>query len=144
MTYAREAMQRGLGTAEIEQIDLVGDSLERRRVPIRHEPVDLTFSYLAPVRVIVGTDVSLPGTIGHFKSVADVWHKDHIWGLVRLYLGGTPTIMLGRADDFGFEQHLLDGPYITIDDAVDARYTDPIRRSGISAATRSVTGCTRS
>ena len=122
MTYAREAMRRGLGTTHVADIEVTGETLRDRRVAIRREPVDLTFAYLAPVRVIVGDGVSLPGTIGHFKSVADVWHEDHVWDLIRAYRRGTPTIMIGRADDPDFERHLDEGPYVTIDDAVDDRY----------------------
>jgi len=122
MTYVREAVSRGLGTADLTRIGIVGQSLEAVRTSIRQNPVDLSFSYLLPVRVIVGEGVSLPGTIGHFKSVADVWHKDGIWNLIRLYVGGTPTIMIGRTKDSDFEGHLAVGPYITIDDAVEDRY----------------------
>jgi hypothetical protein len=39
-----------------------------------------------------------------------------------LYRGGTPTIMIGRAEDPDFGQHLAKGPYVTIDDVVDDRY----------------------
>src|SRR5215210_4851221 len=31
-------------------------------------------------------------------------------------------IMIGRCEDLRFEQHLEQGPYITVDDAVDDRY----------------------
>ncbi len=122
MTYAREAASRGLGTTDLAHIDVLGEPLEAVRTPVRQHPIDLTFSYLAPVRVIVGGGVSLPGTIGHFKSVADVWHKDGIWTLIRLYRRGTPTIMIGRAEDPDFDQHLAEGPYVTIDDVVDEPY----------------------
>jgi hypothetical protein len=122
MTYTREAVSRGLGTADLTHVEVLGESLDAVRTPICQNPVDLSFSYLAPIHVIVGEGVSLPGTIGHFKSVADVWHKDHIWDLICLYRGGTPTIMIGRAEDPDFEQHLAEGPYVTIDDVVDDRY----------------------
>lgn len=122
MTYAREAESRGLGTTDLARIEIVGEALEAVRTPIEPNVVDLSFGYLAPVRVFVGAGVSLPGTIGHFKSVADVWHEDHVWDLIRLYRRGTPTIMIGRAEDPDFEQHLAAGPYVTIDDVVDDRY----------------------
>ena len=79
--------------------------------------------YLAPVRVIVGEGVSLPGTIGQLKRVTDVWHKDRIWDLIRLYRRGTPKVMIGRAKGADFEQHLAAGPYVTVADVVDDRYT---------------------
>ncbi len=83
--------------------------------------MDESFSYLGPVRVILGEGVSWPGTIGHFKSVADLWHKGRNWEMIAR-VRGEPTIMIGRAHDPDFEQHLAQGPYLTIDDAVDDRY----------------------
>jgi uncharacterized protein (DUF362 family) len=74
MTYAREAVSRGLGTADLMHVEVLGESLDAVRTPIR------------------------------------------------LYRGGTPTIMIGRAEDPDFEQHLAEGPYVTIDDVVEDRY----------------------
>jgi hypothetical protein len=122
MTYAAEAAERGLGTRDAASIDVVGEDLERVRVHATPNRYDPSFRYLAPVRVIVGEGVSLPGTIGHFKSVADVWHQNHVWDLIRLFRRGTPTLMIGRADDPDFERHVTAGPYVTIDDVVADRY----------------------
>ena len=122
MAYVQEAASRGLGTNDLARIQILGTSLDSARKPIRQNKIDLSFKYLSLVRVIVGEEVSLPGTIGHFKSVADIWHKDHVRDLIRLYRGGAPTIMIGRADDPDFDRHLSEGPYITIDDAVKDEY----------------------
>lgn len=121
MTYAGEAADRGLGTKTIAEISIVGESLDEVKKPVRQNDVDLSFAYLRPVRVIVGKNVSLPGTIGHFKSVADIWHERGLWDLIILYRG-TPTIMIGLAEDPDFEKHLSEGPYVTVDDAVDDTY----------------------
>jgi hypothetical protein len=68
ITYAREALSRGLGTTDLARIEVLGEALEAIRTPIRQNPVDLSFSYLAPVRVIVGEGVNLPSIIGHFPA----------------------------------------------------------------------------
>jgi uncharacterized protein (DUF362 family) len=122
MSYATEAAGRGLGVAAAPAINVLGESVEAVRVRVERGTYDPSFAYLQPVRVIVGEGVSLPGTIGHFKSVADVWQQHRVWDLVRLYRRATPTIMIGRADDPDLERRVAAGPYVTIDDAVDDRY----------------------
>jgi uncharacterized protein (DUF362 family) len=121
LVYAAVGGRRGLGEFDPARIELLGVRLNEAVVPLTPATVDPTFAYLGPVRVLVGEGVSWPGTIGHFKSVADLWHKDHRWELIAR-VRGTPTIMIGRAEDPDFEQHLNDGPYVTVDDVVDDRY----------------------
>ena len=121
LVYAKVAAARGLGQIDPEKLDVIGTPLSEARTSLAPATVDPTFSYLGPVRVILGDRVSWPGTIGHFKSVADIWHKDRNWELVAR-VRGTPTIMIGHAEDLEFEHHLTEGPYVTVDDAVDDRY----------------------
>jgi uncharacterized protein (DUF362 family) len=121
LVYAKVAAERGLGQIDPARLELVGASVEDGQVPVTPATVDPSFSYLGPVRVIVGDGVSWPGTIGHFKSVADIWHKDRNWELIAA-VRGKPTIMIGAAEDPEFEQHLSEGPYVTVDDAVADRY----------------------
>jgi uncharacterized protein (DUF362 family) len=121
LVYARVGALRGLGEFDPAAINVIGTPLPEARTPLRPSLIDPGFHYLGPVRVIVGQGVSWPGTIGHFKSIADLWHKDHRWELIAR-VRGQPTIMIGKAEDPDFEAHLADGPYITIDDAVDDQY----------------------
>jgi uncharacterized protein (DUF362 family) len=121
LTYARVGAARGLGEPDPARIQLVGVPLAEARTRVKATVIDERFGYLGPVRVIVGEGVSWPGTIGHFKSVADIWHKGGNWQMIAR-VRGTPTIMIGRAEDPEFERHLQEGPYITIDDAADDRY----------------------
>jgi uncharacterized protein (DUF362 family) len=121
LTYAKVGAARGLGELDPGHIHVVGVRPDEARTPLRPATIDPTFTYLGPVRVIVGDEVSWAGTIGHFKSVADLWHKGKNWEMIAR-VRGTPTIMIGRAEDPEFEQHLEQGPYITIDDAASDRY----------------------
>jgi uncharacterized protein (DUF362 family) len=121
LLYARIAEERGLGTRDPSRIQILGAPIEEVRTPLRPTDLDLSFRYLAPVRVLVGEDVSMPGTVGHFKFVADLWHRDHAWELIRR-ARGTPTFLLGRTEDPDFEAHVAEGPYVTIDDTVPDRY----------------------
>jgi len=69
--------------------------------------------------------VTLPGTIGHVKSVLDSMLRRGELKQV-IWLKGTPTIMVGEIDDPHFEEHLKEGPYIVFDDAAKPRYkSDP-------------------
>lgn len=121
LTYAKVAASRGIGKFDPDNIQVLGVPLSAARTTVTPTVVDKEFTYLKPVRVIVGEGVSLPGTIGHFKSVADIWHKQGSWDLIRL-ARGTPTIMIGRSEDLDFDRHLEEGPYICIDDAADDKY----------------------
>ena len=121
LTDAKVGAARGLGELDPGHIHVVGVRPDEARTPLRPATIDPTFTYLGPVRVIVGDEVSWAGTIGHFKSVADLWHKGKNWEMIAR-VRGTPTIMIGAAEDPEFEQHLDQGPYITIDDAASDRY----------------------
>lgn len=63
----------------------------------------------------------MAGTLGHFKGFADLWQKNHFWEPV-VALHGTPTFMIGRAEDPAFEQHLKQGKYFVIDDVAYEKY----------------------
>jgi uncharacterized protein (DUF362 family) len=118
--FAREAEQRGLGTRD--PIAYVGVPLEE--VAFQAWPGHTGFDYL-PINLLVGSDVSLAGTIGHVKSVLDSMLRRGELNQV-IWLKGTPTIMIGAADDPHFEQHLKDGPYIVFDDSARPEYkNDP-------------------
>jgi uncharacterized protein (DUF362 family) len=121
LTYAKVGAARGLGELDPTRIRTLGASLEEARTPVEPARLDERFGYLGPVRVIVGEGVSWPGTLGHFKTVADLWHKGRNWEMIAR-VRGTPTIMIGRADDPEFERHAAEGPYVTVDDAVKDRY----------------------
>ena len=69
----------------------------------------------------MGEGVTLAGTLGHFKGFADFWQTLHSWDAV-VAVRGKPTIMIGRAEDPDFEQHLDEGPYVVIDDVAADKY----------------------
>jgi uncharacterized protein (DUF362 family) len=120
LNFAAEAEARGLGIRE--PIDFVGVPLEN--VAIHAWAGHSDFNYL-PINFLVGKGVTLPGTIGHVKSVLDSMLRrgelKHV-----IWLKGTPTIMVGEIDDPNFEEHLQEGPYVVFDDAAKPRYkSDP-------------------
>jgi beta-glucosidase len=120
MSFPRAAAERGIGIVERERIDVVGVPLDAARCALVANKVDRWWeSY--PVRVIVGEGVTMEGTLGHFKGFADLWQEDHLWDPVVL-LHGTPTFMIGRADDPEFEKHVTTGRYFVLDDVADERY----------------------
>jgi uncharacterized protein (DUF362 family) len=120
LNFAKEAEARGLGRRE--PIDYVGVPLER--VAIHAWPGHENFNHL-PINVLVGRGVTLPGTIGHVKSVLDSMMRRGELEKV-IWLKGTPTIMIGEIEDPNFEEHVKEGPYVVFDDAAKAKYkTDP-------------------
>jgi uncharacterized protein (DUF362 family) len=120
LKFAEEAERRGLGLRE--PIDYLGAPLEE--VAFKAWAGHEGFEYL-PINFIVGTKVSLAGTIGHVKSVLDSMLRRGDLNKV-LWLKGTPTLMIGEADDPNFEEHLREGPYIVFDDAAKPEYkNDP-------------------
>ena len=121
LRFAQEAERRGLGVRE--PIEYVGVALDK--VAIRAWPGHEGFDYL-PVNFIVGAGVTLAGTVGHVKSVLDSMLRRGELEQV-IWLQGTPTIMIGDADDPHFEEHLTEGPYVVIDDAAKPRYKDDPR-----------------
>jgi len=120
LKFARKAEERGLG---------IRDPIEYRGVPIEEVAIQAWdahegYDYL-PLNFIVGRGVSLEGTIGHVKSVLDSMLARGEIAKV-LALKGTPTVMVGDADDPHFEDHIKEGPYIVFDDAARVKYkTDP-------------------
>ena len=120
LNFAREAEARGLGVRE--PIEFIGVPLEEVQIHAWAGHTD--FNYL-PINFLVGKGVTLPGTIGHVKSVLDSMLRRGELKQV-IWLKGTPTIMVGEIDDPDFEEHLKEGPYIVFDDAAKPKYkTDP-------------------
>jgi uncharacterized protein (DUF362 family) len=116
LEFAREAELRGIGARE--PIQYAGVPLEE--VAFQAWPGHEGFDYL-PLNFLVGNGVTLPGTIGHVKSVLDSMLRRGDLEKV-LWLKGTPTIMLGEIEDPAFEQHLKEGPYLVFDDAALPQY----------------------
>src|SRR5215213_8975754 len=120
LNYAREAEERGLGVRD--PIEFVGKPIEE--VAIKAWPGHTDFRYL-PINFLVGDGVTLPGTIGHVKSVLDSMLRRGELEKV-IWLKGTPTIMIGDAEDPNFEEHLKEGPYVVFDDSARPQYkNDP-------------------
>lgn len=120
---AREAAKLGVGVYDPESVDMVG--VDFKDAVVRVTPADPSV-HRYPCRVIVGrgSGASMEGTLGHWKTIADIWLDTHAWDL--LTMKGTPTFMFGEADDPLFEQHLKDGPYVVLDDSAKDRYkSDP-------------------
>jgi hypothetical protein len=118
--FARAAEQRGLGVRE--PIEFLGVPLEE--VAFQAWPGHEGFDYL-PINFLVGSNVTLAGTVGHVKSVIDSMLRRGELNQV-IWLKGTPTIMVGEVDDPRFEDHLEEGPYIVFDDSAKPRYkNDP-------------------
>jgi uncharacterized protein (DUF362 family) len=120
LKFAEEAERRGLGVRE--PIDYVGVPLDEVAFDAwtGHEG----FDYL-PINFLVGSDVTLAGTIGHVKSVLDSMIRRGELNQV-IWMRGTPTIMIGEVDDPNFEEHLREGPYVVFDDSARPQYkTDP-------------------
>ena len=116
--FIEVAKERGLGIGDPRQIAVVGVPLEQAFRPGK-SPVMGVDMYDA--NVIVGTGVTRAGTLGHFKSMGDVFHSMGTWEVVRR-LHGRPTILIGDAEDPLFTDHLEEGPYVAIDDAAPDRY----------------------
>jgi len=118
--FAQAAEERGLGVRQ--PIEYLGARLED--VAFEAWPGHEGFDYL-PINFLVGSKVTLAGTVGHVKSVLDSMLRrgelNHV-----TWLKGTPTIMVGELDDPNFEQHLREGPYIVFDDSAKPQYkNDP-------------------
>jgi len=116
LNFAREAESRGLGVRE--PIEFAGVPLEEVEIQAWKGHTD--FNYL-PINFLVGKGVTLPGTIGHVKSVLDSMLRRGELKQV-IWLKGTPTIMVGEIDDPEFEEHLKEGPYVVFDDAAKPKY----------------------
>ena len=120
LRFAEEAEARGLGVRE--PIEYVGVPLEQ--VAFQAWKPHEGFDYL-PINFLVGSGVTLAGTIGHVKSAVDSMLRRGALDKV-IWLRGTPTIMIGETDDPNFEEHLKEGPYVVFDDAAKPRYkNDP-------------------
>jgi uncharacterized protein (DUF362 family) len=114
--FAEAAENRGLGSRE--PIEFRGVPLEE--VSFQAWPGHEGFEYL-PINFLVGSDVTLAGTVGHVKSVVDSMLRRGELNQV-IWLKGTPTIMIGAVDDPHFEDHLREGPYVVFDDSAKPEY----------------------
>ena len=120
LNYAREAEERGLGIRD--PIHFIGKPIEE--VAIKAWPGHTGFGYL-PINFLIGEGVTMPGTIGHVKSVLDSMLRRGELEKV-IWLKGTPTIMIGDVEDPNFEEHLKEGPYVVFDDSARPEYkNDP-------------------
>jgi uncharacterized protein (DUF362 family) len=120
LNFAKEAEARGLGV----RAPLSFRGVQLADVAIQAWPGHANYDYL-PVNFLVGAGVTLPGTIGHIKSVLDSLLRRGELNQV-IWLKGTPTFMLGAIEDPHFEEHLREGPYIVCDDAAKPEYkNDP-------------------
>jgi Uncharacterized conserved protein len=120
LNFAKAAERLGLGTRS--NIDYVGVPLED--VQFQAWPGHHGYEYL-PINFLVGSGVTLAGTIGHVKSAVDSMLRRGELGQV-MWLKGTPTIMIGDIEDANFEEHITEGPYIIFDDAARPEYkNDP-------------------
>lgn len=119
--YAAEAERQGLGTQT--NIEYVGKQIED--VAINAWSGHEGFDYL-PINFLVGTGVSLAGTIGHVKSAIDsMLRRNDLNNLI--WLKGTPTMMIGNVEDSQFEEHLKEGPYLVFDDSAKPKYKNDSR-----------------
>jgi uncharacterized protein (DUF362 family) len=120
LQFAREAERRGLGVRS--PIAYAGVPIEQ--VAFQAWPGHVGYDYL-PVNFLVGSGVTLAGTIGHVKSVLDsMLRRGELTEVI--WLKGTPTIMVGEVEDPLFEEHLREGPYVVCDDAARPEYkNDP-------------------
>ncbi|MEZ0227728.1 MAG: DUF362 domain-containing protein [Planctomycetota bacterium] len=118
LRFAQEGAARGLGSFEVECIDVVGATLEEALVEVRRPRQGWDYF---PFNVIVGGGVTYAGTLGHWKSIADAFLADGTWVEV-LATRGTPTFLIGDAEDPDFEKHAAQGPYFVVDDVAPDRY----------------------
>jgi uncharacterized protein (DUF362 family) len=114
---ANEAALLGLGQTDPAMIELVGATFEQARRKVRKAETGV---HRYPCNVIVGEGITIEGTLGHWKIIADTWKDKGLWGLFTLR--GRPTFMFGKAEDPDFERHLKEGPYVVLDDAAADRY----------------------
>jgi uncharacterized protein (DUF362 family) len=110
--------ERGLGVGDPTQIAVVGVPLAQAIEP--GEPPEMGVD-IYDANVIVGTGLTRAGTLGHFKSMGDIFQAMGTWMVVRR-LHGRPTILIGDAEDPLFTAHLNEGPYVVIDDAAPEKY----------------------
>lgn len=121
LRFAAALEERGIGNRE--PMVMLGMPLER--VSFTAWPAHQGFEHL-PVNVIAGKGVSEFGTLRHVKSALEILLQQGLLQEV-LHTAGTPTIMIGDAEDPEFEPHLQQGPYIVFDDAAQAKYKDDSR-----------------
>lgn len=120
LLFAKAAEDRGLGYSA--PVVFLGKPLES--FAFKAWPSHETFGHL-PINVLVGKDVTEAGTVGYVKSAFEALVREGVLPLA-LHNSGTPTILIGDAEDTEFESHLQEGPYIVFDDAAQPRYkTDP-------------------
>lgn len=116
--FIEVAKERHLGVGDPNEIAVVGVPLREAVVP--GEPPAMGVD-VYDANVIVGTGLTRAGTLGHFKSMGDIFQAMGVWTVIRL-LHGRPTILIGDAEDPLFGDHLRAGPYVVLDDAAPAQY----------------------
>ncbi len=125
LQFAKAAEDRGLGYSA--PIVFLGKSLES--IAFRAWPSHETFGHL-PINVFVGKDANDADTVGYVKNALDSLVRDGILQLA-LHTSGTPTILIGNAEDQEFEAHLQEGPYIVVGDSAPPKYKTDARVSFI-------------
>ncbi|MDA8217292.1 MAG: DUF362 domain-containing protein, partial [Dehalococcoidales bacterium] len=116
--FVMVAQERGLGVGDPARIAVVGVPLEKAIWP--GKPPEMGTD-IYDANVIVGTGLTRAGTLGHIKSMGDIFQAMGTWGVVRR-LHGKPTLLVGDAEDPLFAEHLAEGPYVVIDDAAPGKY----------------------
>lgn len=116
--FQEEAEEVGLGTRDPGRIEVIGAKIEDVRIKARPTPVGM--DHLSP-RVLIGEGVAWAGSLGHLKSLSEVFEKYGLWKQVESVYG-RPTFMVGRVHDPDFEAHVEEGPYFVIDDVAHEQY----------------------
>lgn len=116
LRFAEALLHRGMGYRE--PIASLGAGVEG--LAFGAWPAHRGVAYL-PVNLIQGSGVDEAGTIGAMKAALESLIRQ---GILQHWMhdAGTPTILLGDADDPDFERHLAEGPYVVVDDAAQSRY----------------------
>lgn len=114
---AKDAADVGVGVFDAERIHIEGEPFSSAQVTVAKADPGLD---RFPCRVIVGKGVTIEGTTGHWKTIADAWLANGIWTL--LTSKGKPTFLFGDAEDPEFEAHLKEGPYVVLDDSAQEKY----------------------
>lgn len=113
----KAAEEAGVGILSANRITVAGEKIREASVKVQKADPGV---HRYPCRVIVGEGVTIEGTLGHWKTIADAWLEFGVWHL--LCSKGTPTFLFGAAEDPDFERHLSEGPYVVLDDSALPKY----------------------
>lgn len=78
--------------------------------------------------VLVGSGVTEEGTVWHIKQALEKATSEGLLQQV-CHDSGTPTVLIGAAEDSDFEEHVQQGPYIVCGDVAPAKYREDARTS---------------